>query len=82
VCQLHRPSQQQLPFVGNNKLPLLSSSCHKINFSETMFSDDLGQESESKIRHKKKHPVAVQQNANDLPTFCQRFAKNAIVSSP
>ena len=35
-----------------------------------------------KVRDKKKHPVAVQQNANDLPTFCQRFAKNAIVSSP
>ena len=28
--------------------------------------------SECKIRHKKKHPVAVQQNANDLPTFCQK----------
>ena len=35
-----------------------------------MFSDDLGQESESKIRHKKKHPVAVQQNAKILLTFC------------
>ena len=65
VCQLHRPSQQHLPFVGNNKLPLLSS-CHKINFSETMFSDNLGQESESKIRHKKKAPAVLEQFGNVL----------------
>ena len=40
---------------------------------------------DAKLGTKKKHPVAVQQNANDLPTFCQRFAKKSIVlcvSSP
>ena len=31
-------------------------------------------------KHKKKHSIAVQQNANVLPTFCQRLAKNAIGS--
>ncbi len=34
----------------------------------------------SKGRDKKKHPDAMQRNANSLPTFCQRFAKIPIVS--
>ena len=35
-------------------------------------------ESRCKVRAKKKHPIALQRNANDLRTVCKRFAKTEI----